>query len=90
VENSADHLDVAGADSATLTIVAVTDFREKDLAAACARDRAAASRPYEALRSEHVADHQRFFRRVRVWSIYSCVTPNNSDRIENAAIGRSV
>ena len=66
VGSSADRLDVAGADSATLTIVAVTDFREKDLAAACARDRAAASRPYEALRSEHVADHQRIFRRVRL------------------------
>ena len=66
VESSADHLDVAGADSATLTIVAATDFREKDLAAACARDRATASRPYETLRSEHVAEHQRFFRRVRL------------------------
>jgi alpha-L-fucosidase 2 len=55
VESSADHLDVAGADSATLTIVAATDFREKSLAAACARDRAAASRPYAALRSEYVA-----------------------------------
>ncbi len=66
VESAGDHLDVAGADSVTLTIVAATDYREKDLAAACARDLAAASRAYEALRSEHVADHQRFFRRVRL------------------------
>jgi len=66
VESAADRVDVSGADSVTLTIVAATDFREKDLAAACARDRAAASRPYEALRSEHVADHQHFFRRVRL------------------------
>ena len=38
MDNAADHLDVAGADSVTLTIVAATDIREKDLAAACARD----------------------------------------------------
>ena len=50
----------------TLIIVAATDYREKDLAAACARDLAAASRAYEAFRSEHVADHQHFFRRVHL------------------------
>ena len=66
LENAGDHLDVTGADSVTLTIVAATEIREKDLAAACARDLAAASRAYDALRSEHVADHQHFFRRVRL------------------------
>ena len=66
VASAGDHLDVAAADSATLTIVAATDYREKDLAAACARDLATASRPWEALLKEHVADHQRFFRRVRL------------------------
>jgi alpha-L-fucosidase 2 len=66
MENAGDHLEVKGADTVTLTIVAATDYREKDLAAACKRDLAAASRSYEALRSEHVADHQRFFRRVRL------------------------
>ncbi len=58
------HLDVTGANSVTLTIVAVTDYREKDLTAACKRDLASAAQPYEALLREHVADHQRFFRRV--------------------------
>src|SRR6185369_12533158 len=34
--------------------------------AACARDLARASRSYEVLQQEHVADHQRLFRRVRL------------------------
>jgi alpha-L-fucosidase 2 len=66
MENAGDHLDVTGADSVTLTIVAETEIREKDLAAACTRDLGAASRPYDAMRSEHIADHQHFFRRVRL------------------------
>ena len=66
MENAADHLDITGADSVTITVVAATDYREKDLAAACARDMAGASRAYDALRMEHIADHQRFFRRVRL------------------------
>ncbi|HUP02469.1 MAG TPA: glycoside hydrolase family 95 protein [Bryobacteraceae bacterium] len=66
VTNAADHLDIAGADSVTLTIVAETEIREKDLAAACARDLAAAAHPYAALRAEHIADHQHFFRRVKL------------------------
>ena len=61
-----DHLDVKGADSVTLTLVAATDYREKDLAQACERDRRAAGHPYEALRAAHVADHQRLFRRVQL------------------------
>jgi len=66
MENAADHLDVTGADSVTLTIVAATEIREKDLAAACTRDLAGASPAFDALRKEHVADHQHFFRRVRL------------------------
>jgi alpha-L-fucosidase 2 len=66
IDNAADHLDIAGADSVTLTIVAATEIREKDPAAACARDLAIASRAFDFLRREHVADHQRFFRRVRL------------------------
>ena len=66
MENAGDRLDVTKADSATLAIVAATDFREKDLAAACARDLIGSSRAYDVLRKEHVADHQHFFRRVRL------------------------
>ena len=66
VENADGHIDVTGADSATLIIVAATDFRDKDLARACERDLAAASRGSDALQREHVADYQHFFRRVRL------------------------
>jgi len=67
MESAGDHLDITAADSVTLTIVAATDYREKDLAAACERDLSRASRfSYQVLRSEHIADHQRFFRRVRL------------------------
>ena len=66
VENAGDHLDVTKADSVTLAIVAATDFREKDLASACVRDLSGSARAYETLRKEHMADHQHFFRRVRL------------------------
>ena len=66
LENTGDRLEVKAADSATLTIVAATDYREKDLAAACTRDLTASARSYEVLRKEHVADHQHFFRRVHL------------------------
>jgi alpha-L-fucosidase 2 len=66
MENAGDRLDVTKADSVTLAIVAATDFREKDLAAACARDLIGSSRAYDVLRKEHIADHQHFFRRVRL------------------------
>jgi alpha-L-fucosidase 2 len=64
VLSSDGYLDVTGANSVTMTIVATTDYRENDLAAACKRALAAAARPYETLLREHVADHQYFFRRV--------------------------
>ncbi|MEO5922352.1 MAG: glycoside hydrolase family 95 protein [Bryobacteraceae bacterium] len=60
------HVDVSGANSVTLTIVAATDYREKNLAAACKRDLATASAAYDALLREHLADHQHFFRRVHL------------------------
>jgi len=66
VESAHGQLDVTGADSVTLTIVAATDFRQKDLARACERDLAGASRQYEALRREHIDDYRRLFRRVRL------------------------
>ena len=55
VETAGEYLQVSGAGSVTLTIVAATDYREKDPARACDRDITAASRPFEALRKEHVA-----------------------------------
>src|ERR1039457_1973569 len=46
MESTGDRLDVTAADSVTLMIVAATDYREKDLAAACARDLTSPARPY--------------------------------------------
>jgi alpha-L-fucosidase 2 len=66
MQNSADRLEISGADSVVLTIVAETEIREKDLSAACARDLAASARPYATLRAEHIADYQHFFRRVKL------------------------
>ena len=66
LKSEGSQLVVAGADSVTLIIVAATDYREKNLVMACERDLAAGSRSWEALRDEHVADHQRLFRRVRL------------------------
>jgi alpha-L-fucosidase 2 len=66
LDNAGDHLDVSKADSVTLAIVAATDFREKDLAAACGRDLTGTARAYDVLRKEHMADYQHFFRRVRL------------------------
>jgi len=66
MENNDGRLDVTAADSVTLMIVAATDYREKDLAAACARDLAASAHTYDDLRKEHLADYQHFFRRVHL------------------------
>ncbi len=58
-------LTIHAADSVLLLITAATDFRSSDLAAACksALD-AGAAKNYDDLRAAHVADHQKFFRRV--------------------------
>jgi alpha-L-fucosidase 2 len=56
---------VEGVTTATLVVVAATNYRGGDPGAACERQLAAiAAVPYEKLRAEHVADHQRLFRRV--------------------------
>jgi alpha-L-fucosidase 2 len=65
---------VENADSAVVVITAATTFREKDPEAACTRTIAAidtilrgsrgAVAGFDTLRSAHVADYQRYFRRV--------------------------
>jgi len=55
---------VEGANAATLLLAAATNFRHQDPAAKCEQDLAAAKKSYAQLRSAHVADHQRLFRRV--------------------------
>jgi len=90
LETSADHLDVSGADSVTLTIVAATEIREKDLAGACSRDLGSASRSYDVLRRGHIADHQHFFRRVQLElpvdaAVRALPTDERLKRVQNGA-----
>ena len=69
--NEGGHVEVAGsevivsnADAATLLLVAATNYRGGDPAAECARYLAHAAKPYTQLKTAHVADHEKLFRRV--------------------------
>lgn len=57
---------VSNANAVTLLVVAATDYRGGDPAAACARYLARAAKPYATLKAAHVADHEKLFRRVEV------------------------
>ncbi|MFQ6130726.1 MAG: glycoside hydrolase N-terminal domain-containing protein [Armatimonadota bacterium] len=60
-------LRIEGADSATLLLVAATDYRGGDPHALCGKQlRQAAKKSYAELRRDHVAEHQRLFRRVEL------------------------
>ncbi len=58
------HLVVEGATTALLFLAAQTNYRNPDPLLACTRDLARSQSPYDAIRDAHVADHQKFFRRV--------------------------
>jgi alpha-L-fucosidase 2 len=53
-----------GADAVTLLVTAATSYRGRDPNVASRQLAAAAATPYEKLKADHVADHQRYFRRV--------------------------
>jgi alpha-L-fucosidase 2 len=55
---------VEQADSATLLIVAATNFKAQDPLAHCEQALKAAQKPFATLRAAHLRDHQRLFRRV--------------------------
>jgi len=58
-------LRIQGADAVTLLLTARTDYRDRDPTRQAVRELAAASRlSYAKLRTAHIADHQRLFRRV--------------------------
>ncbi|MBZ5626755.1 MAG: glycoside hydrolase family 95 protein [Acidobacteriia bacterium] len=63
---SGTDLVVSNANAVTLLVVAATDYRGGDPAAACARYLARAANPYATLKAAHVADHEKLFRRVDV------------------------
>ena len=71
---------VDGATTATLIVVAATSYRGGDPKALCDRQlAAAAATPYDQLRREHVADHQRLFRRVGL-SLWNQASAWSSER----------
>jgi alpha-L-fucosidase 2 len=63
--NDGGVLSVANADAVTLLIAGATSYRGGDPEALCAEAlKKASSQAYDALKAAHVADHQKFFRRV--------------------------
>ena len=61
-----DRLEIVRANAVTLLFAAATNFRDKDPAAKCSQYLFKARKPYAELRSAHIADHQRLFRRVQL------------------------
>jgi alpha-L-fucosidase 2 len=66
VKTDGDYVDIEGADSAMLVLVAATNLHGGDPKQACEQYLKAADKPFEQLRSAHVADHQKIFRRVEL------------------------
>ena len=65
VSNTNGVLDISGADTVTLFVAGATSYRGGDPEQLCANVLGkAAGRPYETLKTEHIADHRRYFRRV--------------------------
>jgi alpha-L-fucosidase 2 len=70
VSSAGDSLRIANARTVTLLLTAATDFRERNeagMAAACARNlQGAVACSYQELRTEHVADYQKYARRAEI------------------------
>jgi len=61
---SGSDLIVSKASAVTLLIVAATDYRGGDPASLCAQYLTRAAKPYDTLKTAHLADHEKLFRRV--------------------------
>jgi alpha-L-fucosidase 2 len=61
---SGSDLIVSKASAVTLLIVAATDYRGGDPASLCAQYLTRAAKPYATLKTAHLADHEKLFRRV--------------------------
>ncbi len=87
-----EKIDVVGADSVTLILAAATSFKDfrdvsGDPAAACRRAIITAGRKsYNTLRTAHIADHRRLFRRVEFdLGTIGAIKQPTDQRIENFA-----
>ncbi|MEX2299627.1 MAG: glycoside hydrolase family 95 protein [Bryobacterales bacterium] len=72
-------LRVDNADSATLLFAAATNYRVPDPAAECERVLAAGAKPFEDLRSAHIASHQKLFDRVKLTLTGAPASANTAD-----------
>ena len=59
-------LRIKDSSAVTLFITAATSYRTDDMAAACAKYLAAASKPYDDLRARHIADYRNYFDRSEI------------------------
>ncbi|HXK05891.1 MAG TPA: glycoside hydrolase family 95 protein [Verrucomicrobiae bacterium] len=79
LEISGSDVVVTRANAATLLLVSATDYRGGDPAEACNRYLTRAAKPYSALKSAHLADHEKLFRRVEVMF----APPDGDPAVEN-------
>ena len=63
---AADQVQVEGANSATLLLVAATNLHGQDPKQACEQYLKAADKPFNQIRAAHITDHTRIFRRVEL------------------------
>jgi alpha-L-fucosidase 2 len=64
VEVSGNELVVSNANAVTILLVAATDYRGGAPAASCDQYLSHAAKTYATLRADHIADHEKLFRRV--------------------------
>lgn len=82
VNVSGNDLIVSNANAATLLLVAGTNYRGGDPAQICAQYLLRAARSYSAIKTRHLADHQKLFRRVDL----EMAPPANEASIESLPI----
>jgi alpha-L-fucosidase 2 len=67
---------VSNANRATLLVVAGTDYRGGDPASICAQYLLHAAKPYSALKTRHMADYEKLFRRVELELVPPAADPS--------------
>lgn len=80
---------VERANSVTLLLTAATDFRGASPEDLCALQLKSARQPYDRLRAEHIADYQRYYRRVRFQLAGDAPDLPTDDRLKRVTAGAS-
>lgn len=89
LHSNSTELALEGADSATLVFAAATSIKHEDLKIACEKNLSSATRPYSQIRSAHIADHQRFFNRVRLRLGTALPDASTDERLKSIQRGAS-